>query len=321
MNSELEMFRGFTRISKYIEECTPIRGHPDITVYEYPYRVDINFTLQSLFIPVHLPTHLDIAMGPLDRISDPYKKRRYYNPQVFRAYVLNFSHKADALREYLMNTKEGIFKRTWPYLRMECINDENVMWRILRNLEITRKEVEGMIHGKNLNLRDSFIILRTDWFSNFAKTKSNLNDAMMEMFHAYLCHPYIGEDVVNFFLENGVIGIGTDSPDLENPISFTDHKNVLPAVNKVRSIAIREGMLTDDGSYERVVHNKFLQTPSKSRKYVARYLLECLCRLRSIQNDWKVTSGLLMIIQFQTLLYHYGVICEAFFKKERESHD
>jgi len=264
---------------------------------------------------VHLPTHLDIALDTLDRIPKSKESRRYYFPQVFKAFVLNFSYKADILKKYLMHTKEGIFEKTWPYIDIEYINDENMLWRILRNLEITKNEVEKLVQRYEAELKDSFLVFRTDWFSNFAKTKSNLNDAMMEMYHAYLFHPYLGKEVVDFLLEKKIAGIGTDSPDLENPISFTDHRNVLPGVKRTRDIAIREGILKEDGCYERIVHDNFLQTPIKSKRYFARYLLECLCRLKQIQGEESTTKGFLMIVQLQSTLYHYGVICEAFFRK------
>lgn len=315
MESELDMFDGFKRISKNMDECTPIRGHPDIKVFEYKYRVNIDFDLEALFIPVHLPTHLDIALDTLDRIPRHKESRKYHSPQIFRAFILNFSYKVKILQKYLTRTREGVFEEIWPYIDIEYIENENILWKILKNLEITKNEVEKLIKGHKSELENSFLIFRTDWFSNFAKIKSNLNDAMMEMYHAYLFHPYLGKDVIDFLLENKIVGIGTDSPDLENPISFIDHRNVLPGVKRTRDIAIREGMLEENGNYRRIVHNDFLQTPIKSKRYFARYLLECLCRLKKIQGEGNTTKGFLMVVQMQPTLYHYGVVCEAFFKK------
>lgn len=191
--------------------------------------------LTSVFFSVHSGTHLDLPYcidwkevrddGDYQKLYggdtlplEPDKRREILKPFLRVAakpcLILNLEQK----KKIVEGMKDD---RSDPSLRVEVLRndlDQRVFTDVYKRLEITEEEIGDIIEKNSLDLKDHIVVFRTDW--NEYATFVNLSEDIWNCWHLYLTHPYIRESTVKFLLEKQIAGLGTDTPDFDEPLSY-----------------------------------------------------------------------------------------------------
>ena len=284
-------------------------------MYSYPYTGQLGEINNVICIPVRSVTHFDILPStPVEKLVS-YLKPLYFE----NAVILNFSSKTEILREYMIEGTQELFSEVYPLLDLSKLiaenksNDcgESKIIEIIDKLVISSDEIKEKLEESNRKLDEfEFVIFRTDWHSEFYSA-GNLNANFFELFHAYLIHPYINKKTIKYLLSAGIEGISADTPELENPVFFTDSTQVLPYVKKARVIAKKRGYVFN----EPLIPSSFVNV--KTSKGSNRYHLKNLADLSEIQRKEQVTTGKLMIIPIKLISDNTAITCEILFKEDR----
>ncbi len=201
----------------------------------------------------------------------------------------------------IMNGMLDIFKNNH--------DGQEALFKILNNIQINMDELEKIFSSIDLENLDG-IILRTDW-SDFRYGNSELNNPFFEMFHAFLIHPYINLEVLDFIKRKipDIKLLGSDTPALTNPLMFVDPNHTMPIIRKLYYKMYGEGIISKDLDIaENFIENEF------------RYFIKNIGSLNNVQNDnEKITIGNMILIPIPILSEPTGMICELYFKRESGS--
>jgi kynurenine formamidase len=291
-----------------------IRGNPRLQMYSYPYTGQPGEISNMVCIPVRSITHFDILPS-----TPIWKMSSYLEPRYFEnAVILNFSNKTKILREYLMEETGDLFSEVYPLLDLSKLFDKtkpdgcggSKIIEILDKLLISADEIEKKFEDSKKKLDDfEFVIFRTDWHSEFYSA-GNLDSKFFELFHAYLIHPYLNKKTIKELISARIEGISADTPELENPILFTNTTQVFPFVKEARRIAQKRGYISND----LLIPSNFVNI--KTREGSNRYHIKNLADLNEVQGTEQVTTGKLLIIPIKLISDNTAIACEILFKED-----
>jgi kynurenine formamidase len=247
----------------------------------------------SAFFSLHGTTHTDLPFAlnweNLQMILDPsteykqairdlYKRRteimkKYYTPRLLPCVVLDLKKKFDAVY-----SKREIPPD--PIIKSDTIDlSGNAFGQLHKDLEISTEDLEpvaGEIDGR-------IVLFRTGW--ELFQNGESYDHPRWEAWSLYLTHPYLGQDGIDFLLKHKVEGIGSDAPDLEDPLLYVFR-------NKSRQDHLTRHVLREaDLPRWRPVHVSFLRE--------GKWLIQGLVNMTSIPCEHnKAARGSLLICPF-----------------------
>lgn len=272
-------------------ERTPLRSY----YYQNPYS---DKPLPAIQFALHGATHIDLSW----RVAAATAMEEFWErPQVLECVVVDFSYLAEFIQPFLEN-RNGGRKGIGAFLRSDL--DDSELSDLVSGLRIGRRELTERVGSMTEEFRNRFVLLRTDWWSNFAGRAQRLNHPIFELRHAYLVHPYLTKPAAELLASWGVAGIGTDSPSLENPLTYVQRENTLVAVDGVLKSAKKQGLLTEPGAIGCLLSEIEPPVPC----------LRLLGGLRDVRGLGMsdVTLGHVIIAPMPRLRDGAGVVCEAF---------
>lgn len=312
------------RLSINFLELTPLREHPPAFSVPYGWGSE-QYT--SFYLPVHILTHMDLPW-----LDNPSSAVMHFNfrPQLFtNVVILDFTDKQVTLKEKLLRDvaiEEGKppspFSRYASYLDFKRIGEAKPYLEIFKSLAITTEELIGRLEqmGGKPSLRDTVILLRTDWSFEFNRYSSSYNNSTLEGRAAFLCHPYMSRKTVAELVEAGLSALGHDLPSLENPLYYADKGDIHPF-----AIWSREQFKKEDRQFsKKVFRDVFLKLDSRPPKgEISRYYLKNLDfsslfseAAEPVEPGTAHARGRLLVVPIQILRDATGVACEVFFERE-----
>ena len=127
------------------------------------------------------------------------------------------------------------------------VKPENTLLRIIKELEIDEDYIVKKFESSNKKISDfEFIIFRTDWFV-FRFNSNTLSNMHFELFHAFLLHPYLTQKTIGHLFKKNrkILGIGSDTSSLNNPINYVNIANAVPFVQNACYASSNEGIFDE----------------------------------------------------------------------------
>lgn len=303
-------FSRAVRVSLEYRQITGLRGHPNPFVSVYRHATEPDY-YAAYFLAVHGLTHLDLPPSGSVAPSDP----RDLGPQVRRAVVLDFSDRQKILEPVLVRDSTDPLDAASCLLDMKLVKDGEFLWLLIQQLTIKVEDVEdvwkGMPTGEDMS--EWFVLFRTDWVFRFNRYGTSYNNPALEGYAAFLCHPYIDSDALDWLTDRGITALGHDLPSFENPLYYAVGGDVHPVVQQARQIALER-----QPQFERKVFREMWLRPTGSEAENRRCYLKNL-NLRPLaeaMQDKRVLPGRLAVVPVPVLQDRGGVACEVFFSPD-----
>jgi len=155
---------------------------------------------------------------------------------------------------------------------------------------------------KRDDFNDKFVLFKTGWIGSkgFVPEIKNIRNPIWEGLHPYLLHPYLDKSAIDFLGIKNLKGIGYDSIEMENPISYFVNGVTLPSIYNLRSEMIRNERYKP---FE--IHKEFLGN--------SKILLENI-DLTQIDITGLYQSGILYILPLPSHQFADALPCKAFLK-------
>jgi kynurenine formamidase len=300
--------------NKYMDLTLPItqlcalRGSIQTQVMYYQIPNTTHFG-ESILFSIHNATHIDLPWSvkweESDRVPILGSEREewenfYLQLKQFDCIVLE-RHLAGELI-------------TSSYIKSDI--DSEIFIDLYSKLKITKEEIIKILEIENISdlfekkSEDGIIVIfKTKWNEYYYAFGGPLCHPICEGWHAYLTHPFLSPETIDFLIEQGIAGVGCDTPSLENFMYYVnaESEDTLEYLRKAYYSIKRE-----DNSFKDVIkplHYNFL----KNR----RYLIENLCNLAEIETkEGGYALGKLLLIPYPitTDRIFSGTIVRALFK-------
>jgi kynurenine formamidase len=214
----------------------------------------------SVFFSLHIATHADLPfalywdaiefLGEVlpekmkEKMRTLTKKRdkmmkKYYMPHVYPCTVLDLTSKFKLVNAIIEASQQDVVKKETLDIGEEAYRHLHKMLEISeKNLSPLSGKVEGNI-----------VLFRTNWE---AFRMADLYSPNWEAWSAYLTHPYLGKEGTAFLLDQKVEGVGSDAPNIEDPLYYISHVGSYQA-SLIRKLAKEVDLLP-----YRPVHTLFL---------------------------------------------------------------
>lgn len=303
-------FSRAVRVSLEYRQVTGLRGHPSPFTSVYRHATDMDY-YAAYFLPVHGLTHLDLP----EANSLTASPAANLTPQVRRAVVLDFTGKQEILEPVLVRDPTDPLDAKSCLLDMKVVKDGEFLWLLIQQLAIQVDELEdvwkGMPPGEDMS--DWFVLFRTDWVFRFNRYGTSYNNPALEGWSAFLCHPYIDSDAVEWLSDRGITALGHDLPSFENPLYYAIGGDVHPVVRQARQIAMER-----QPRFERKVFQSIWLRPAESEPQSKRCYLKNLNLhpLAEAMQGKRVLTGKLAVVPVPILQDRGGVACEVFFSRD-----
>ena len=297
------------RLSLDFQEIVAFRGHPQTLVFPYSHLLGES-RHAVVALPVHAMTHRDF---PFNEETEMFL--RDFSPIVKDAVILNFSEKLMVIEEFLFSG-DDIFQERLPFLNHFKIKSAKELWDIIKKLGITKDEIQSRLVQADIsdNLGDFFLLFKTDWLAKFNRHKISYNNPFLEGVSAFLCHPYLHPDAVNWLKDRGVKYIGHDLPSFENPLMYAVGGIVSDLVNKARVMADEylKSLNTQWSINKRIFGSIFNVYKEGEEAPVYIKLIDLSKLERPVETTLR---GRVAVIPIPPLSDPVGVACEVYFSE------
>lgn len=300
-----------------ITQLCALRGsiQTQVVYYQIP---NTTHSGESILFSIHNATHIDLPWSvkwgdgdgvPILGIEREEWENFYLKMKQFDCIVLDISYKKNLLERHLAG--ELI---TSSYLKSNM--DPEIFIDLYSKLKITKEEIIKILETENISdlfekkSEDGIIVIfKTKWNEYYYAFGGPLCHPICEGWHAYLTYPFLSQETIDFLIEQGIAGVGCDTPSLENFMYYVnaESEDTLEYLRKAYY-----SIKSEDNSFKDVIkplHYNFL----KNR----RYLIENLCNLTEIETKTGgYALGKLLLIPYPitTDRIFSGTIVRALFK-------
>ncbi|MGB9594593.1 MAG: cyclase family protein, partial [Anaerolineae bacterium] len=158
-----------------------------------------------------------------------------------------------------------------------------------------------------------FVLFRTDWVFRFNRYGNSYNNPALEGLAAFLCHPYMDSEALEWLADRGITALGHDLPSFENPLYYAVGGDVHPVVRQARQIAMERQPQFD----RKVFQGMWLRPMESEAQAKRRYLKNLnLHPLAEAMQGRRVLTGWLAVVPVPILQDRGGVACEVFFSPD-----
>jgi len=302
-------FSRAVRISLEYRQITGLRGHPSPFVSVYRHATDMDY-YAAYFLAVHGLTHLDLPHA--DALTPSVAAN--LSPQIRRAVVLDFIGKQKVLEPVLVRDSTDPLDAQTCLLDMKVVKDGEFLWLLIQQLAIRVDDLEEVWKGipADEDLSDWFVLFRTDWIFRFNRYGNSYNNPALEGWAAFLCHPYIDPEALNWLAERGITALGHDLPSFENPLYYAIGGDVHPVVRQARQIAMERTPHFEQKVFQSLWLRQADAEEGGQRCYLKNLNLHPLAEAME-KPKRRVIAGRLAVVPVPVLQDREGVACEVFF--------
>lgn len=303
-------FSRAVRVSLEYRQVTGLRGHPSPFVSVYRHATDMDY-YAAYFLAVHGLTHQDLPQA--DSLTGDAAAS--FSPQVHRAVVLDFTGKQEVLEPLLVMDSTDPLGAKSCLLDMKVVKDGEFLWLLIQQLAIQVDDLEEVWKSMPTaeDMSDWFVLFRTDWVFRFNRYGSSYNNPALEGWAAFLCHPYMDSEALEWLSDRRITALGHDLPSFENPLYYANGGDVHPVVRQARQIAMER-----QPQFERKVFQSIWLRPTESATQAKRRYLKNLNLhpLAEAMQGRRVLTGKLAVVPVPILQDRGGVACEVFFSPD-----